>query len=319
MRCAPRCGRPKRSSRAWAPCARRPGWPTGHEYVLRPATRAGSPGTSTSCAWLPGLAHRARVRRALGFPGWHTGHQYVVRPPIVARARPVRQRGHAPSRRRSGMRSPVCAPPLRIADRTAARSARRSPSSCSADSSPAGSRGESRARHRISSASRLPIPAITPWSSSRAFNGAVPRPTRARNVSRPTSAASGPTWAKSGSSSARPSRRLSCSASRPPPANSIAKRSQLPGAGGASTSIRPDIPRCSPSTGPVDSTQRNLPRRCVRTSAWLIRAPAISPGACGRQTYVSRSSTATTSRPSTRSICCRARSASGSSGMRRGG
>ena len=98
------------------------------------------------------------------------------------------------------MKWPVWAPPLRIASRMAARTERRRWSSSSVDSSPAARRGLRRARQRISSASRLPTPEITPWSSSRAFSGAVPRPTRLRNSSRPTSAASGPTCEKSGSS-----------------------------------------------------------------------------------------------------------------------
>ena len=49
------------------------------------------------------------------------GHQYVVRPPIVSRAIGVPQRGQAPSRRRCGITSPVCTPPL--ADRRAGRGA----------------------------------------------------------------------------------------------------------------------------------------------------------------------------------------------------
>ena len=226
----------------------------------------------------------SRTQANTAHPGWHAGHQYVVRPPTTPRAIAPPQRGQSPPSRRSSITEPVCTPPSRIADRTAARSSRRSRSSSSSDSSPATRCGESRARQRPSSASRLPIPAIAPWSSSRALSGTVPRPTRLRNVSRPTSAASGPTWEKSGSSTARPSRRLSCSARRPPSANAIANRSQPFGAGGASISIRPDMPRCRPSTGPVDSTQRNLPRRCARSSRCPARAASISPGACGRQT-----------------------------------
>ena len=79
-------------------------------------------------------------------------------------------------------------------------------------------------------ASRRPAgcrrPAIERWSSSRAFSAIDPRPTRSRNMSRETTAASGPTWSKSGLISARPSRRLSCSAIRLPSANSSTKRSQ---------------------------------------------------------------------------------------------
>ena len=98
--------------------------------------------------------------------GWHSGHQYVVRPPTTPRSSGVPQRGQCPSRRRSPITSPVWTPPCRIAERVAARSWRRSRSSSSSDSDPAGRRGESRARQSVSSASRLPTPAITRWSSS---------------------------------------------------------------------------------------------------------------------------------------------------------
>ena len=67
------------------------------------------------------------------------------------------------------MSSPVCTPPLRIALRVAARSTRRRWSSSASPRLPAAPRGESRACHSVSSASRLPTPAIDRWSSSRAF------------------------------------------------------------------------------------------------------------------------------------------------------
>ena len=150
---------------------------------------------------------------------------------------------------------------------------------------PAGRRGDSRARQRVSSASRLPTPAITPWSSSRALSGAVPRPTRARKAARETSAASGPTCEKSGAMSARPSRRLSRSASRPPSANSSENRSQCRGAGGSSTTIRPAIPRCRPSSGPrrLDpeelaapvAAQQPLPDQRRRDLARRVRAADV--------------------------------------------
>src|SRR3954452_18837133 len=127
---------------------------------------------------------------------------------MVLRSSGVPQRGHTPPRPRAGMKRPVCTPPLRIASRVAARSWRRSASSSWTDNSPATRRGESRARHSVSSASRLPTPAITPWSSRRALTAVLPRPTRSRKTSRPTSAASGPMWEKSGATTARPRRRL---------------------------------------------------------------------------------------------------------------
>ena len=39
---------------------------------------------------------------------------------------------------------------------------------------------------------------------------------------------------------------------------------------------------------PSVSTHRNFPRRCALVSRRPTSAAAISPGACGRQTYVSR-------------------------------
>src|SRR4051812_22077577 len=76
------------------------------------------------------------------------------------------------------------------------------------------------------------------------------------------------------------------------------------------------MPRCSPSTGPPSvSIHMDLPCRCAATSRRPTSAAAISPGAWGRQTYVSESSTATISRRSARSsMRARARSTSGSSG-----
>ena len=98
----------------------------------------------------------------------------------------------------------------------AARSVRRRASSSSVLSSPAGRRGCSRACQRISSASRLPTPAIAFWSSSRALIGVVPAPdARAERVAGDRRRRPGRRGVKSGSITARPSRRLSRSASRP--------------------------------------------------------------------------------------------------------
>ena len=171
------------------------------------------------------------------------------------------------------MNVPVWTPPLRIASRVAARSTRRRWSSSSSVSVPAGVRGFSRAAR----ASRRRAGCRRPRSSllveqARLERRIVPRPTRSRKTSRETSAASGPTWAKSGSITARPSRRLSRSASRPPSAKS--QREAVPaGCGSSSITIRPAIPRCSPSSGPPSvSAHRNLPRRRAFVSRWPVSA-----------------------------------------------
>ena len=92
-------------------------------------------------------------------------------------------------------------------------------------------------------------PRSRPDPCSRALIGAPEREIRLRNSSRETSAASGPMWEKSGSRSARPRRRLSFSASRPPSANSSAKRSQR--SGGSSIAIRPAMPEVQSQRRPV--------------------------------------------------------------------
>ena len=123
----------------------------------------------------------------------------------------------------------------------------------------------------------------------RAFSGAVPRPTRARNASRPTSAASGPTPVRSGSRRTRPSRRLSRSASIPPSSKRIVKRSHFgpsaprtrSPAAESSTTIRPAMPRWMPRSGPSPSsvsTHIDFPRRSAFVSVRPTRASEISPG-----------------------------------------
>ena len=217
-----------------------------------------------------GLAGRAPPRRAAADGRAPRG----VRQRGQARPPAVRDRSPRCARRRCGSRR---APP-----RARPAAGRRAPRSTA---SPAGRWGARRARQRISSARRLPTPEIAPWSSSRALIGAVPRPMRARNVARSTSAASGPTWLKSGFSTARPSLRRSRSAKRPPSSNSTVKRSQSGFSCGASRAIDPAIPRCRPRVGPSSvSSHRNLPRRCALANRWPTSAEAISPGWCGRQT-----------------------------------
>ena len=195
--------------------------------------------------------------------------------------------GSARRARGAGSGRPVWAPPLRIASRS--RRADRAPQRVELrgrERRPPGVAGSCGARQRISSASRLPTPAITPWSSSRALTGAPPRPKRTRNVVAVDLGGVGAD-VREVRVRARRGRGGACRAApcRPPSANSSAKRSQSRGASASSTTMRPAIPRCRPSSGPPSvSTHRNLPRRCVAVSRWPTSAAAISPGACGRQT-----------------------------------
>ena len=157
------------------------------------------------------------------------------------------QRGQWPVADRCSMTSPVCTPPLRIAARVAFLSDECSAVSVSWSRVSTRRRGSSEACHSVSSASRLPTPAITDWSSSRALTGAVPRPTRSRNSATPTSAASGPSRVRSGSSRTRPRRRLSKSRSSPPSAKRRVKRSQA-GSRSGDVAVVPRT-RSPPSTG----------------------------------------------------------------------
>ena len=80
-------------------------------------------GRATPCVSAASRGRRPRSPADRRSSGWQAGHQYVVRPPIVARASAVPQRGQLPPRRRWGMSSPVCTPP--VADRVARRGAQR--------------------------------------------------------------------------------------------------------------------------------------------------------------------------------------------------
>ena len=190
---------------------------------------------------------RAAARRQAP-DGWQVGHQNVVRPPIVARSSVVPQRGQAAPRLRKGMN--VAGVHAALADRGArglaqlaaqvvellARSARPRPAAARAWPATA-SRRRAGCRRRRSSPDRAAAP------SARSSRGRRARGTRrARPRRRP-----GPTWVKSGSITARPRRRLSRSAIRPPSANSSTKRSQP--IGSSSSTIRPAIPRCRPEIG----------------------------------------------------------------------
>ena len=84
------------------------------------------------------------------------------------------------------------------------------------------------------------------------------------------------------------------------------------------TTIRPLMPRWMPEDRPVATEVSHhmlLPRRRAAVSRRPTSASRISPGACGRQTQVSESSTSAISRSSApASITARALSTSGSSG-----
>ena len=107
------------------------------------------------------VAGSSLSHRTARFHSCSTGHHQVVRPPTVARVSSAPQRGQWRPALRKSIMVPVCDPPLSIADRTASCTA-----SCKIVNSvrlrsPLGRRGEIRACQRISSASRLPTPAIT--------------------------------------------------------------------------------------------------------------------------------------------------------------
>ena len=222
-----------------------------------------------------------------------------------------------PSRPRAAMNRPVWAPPLRIAERTADRSSRRSRSSSSVGELEVMRVGAMRACHRAWSASRLPTPEITRWLSSRALTGERPAPTRARNSAaadvRGVGAYVGEVRVEHRAPQAAPVAQGKAAAileldREPVPARVRARLVQRDRSG------HPEMQ--AQSTGPSSvSSHRNFPRRCALTNRWPTSAAAISPGGCGRHTYVSRSSTAMIRRPSTVSSRWRARSASGSSGM----
>ena len=239
-----------------------------HRDVLRGGGRRGARGGRARPRRRASGPDPARRAPRSGQPGWQTGHQYVVRPPIVAArqprpaARAVPVARAAPGSRRPCARrrggSPSGSP--RAARGAAGRAPRRV-------SSPAARRGESRARQSVSSASRLPTPASARWSSSRALIGAVPRPTpRAERVAADLGRVRADVREVGLEQRAAEPALV---AQREPAAVGERRARSGPssrGAGGSSTSIRPAMPRCSPSTGPLVSTQRNLPRRCARSS-----------------------------------------------------
>ena len=240
------------------------------------------------------------------------------RRPCRARAA-SRSAGSVPSRPRAFTKRPVWTPPSRTASAIALRRCRCRRSSSSRSSSPGGRFGDSWARHSTSSASRLPMPATCSWSSSCAFSGAVPRPTRSRNSAGLMSAASGPTCVKSGSRTARPRRRLSCSARRPPVLELDREPVPVVRSG---LSVDDDLARpCrGAARAPGPRRRPSPPRGTCRAAA---RAVSVRPGAGPRRAHPARAGgrrrcrrrrPPAIVRPSAFSICSRARSASGSSG-----
>ena len=200
-------------------------------------------------------------------------------------------------------------------------------------------RGSSRPCHSVSSTSRLPTPARTDWSSRRALTGAVPRPTRSRNsrrrsrrrrdrarevgvephpaqpplVEQPHSAA-----VVEGQREPEPRGLGSADLGRRA-AHRVA--ALAPGLGPSVTTIRPPMPRWIPRTGlAVRERARGVaPHRLAapvgRGQPAPDQASRISPGACGRHTQLSVSSTSAIRRSSAAaSITGRANSTSGSSG-----
>ena len=260
---------------------------------------------------------RGALRRARdGRHAWHTGHQYVVRPPTVARSSAVPHRGHRPPRTRCGFSRPVCAPPPAIASRSAARTERRSPSS-SLDRQLVGGppriepgAPQDLVRQQVPDAGdhalieqarlhrRTAAPEAHPERVASHLRGVRPDVREVRLEHRPAEPA---LVAQRHPAAVRELERE---------AVPVARRGRLVDHDPARhAEVQPEV---RPAVG---LRPQELPAPVGRVSRRPTSAAAISPGACGRQTYVSRSSTATISRPSTRSSCCRARSASGSSGI----
>ena len=150
------------------------------------------------------------------------------------------------------------------------------------------------------------------------MSGALPRPTRSRNSAREISAASGPMCGEVGLDHGR-GRAAACRAARAGRRRRSRSRSGPSGAAPArsSTTIRPAIPRCRPSSGPPSSvsTHRNLPRRCARQPRPDERggdlARRVRPADVGVAVVDGRRSRGRARARSAR----RARSASGSSGI----
>ena len=151
--------------------------------------------------------------------------------------------------------------PAQVVELVLAQRARGAPPECS------------RARHSVSSARRLPTPAMELWSSSRAFSAIEPRPIRFRNTSRETSNASG--RCATSPVRSRPAPAAACRAARAGrrPRTRATKRSQLLRPGGSSTTIRPAIPRCRPRSGPPSVSARGTCRAGGRRSAGDRSAP----------------------------------------------
>ena len=206
--------------------------------------RAGSSGTRTSC----------------GRRSWPA-------------ASVVPQRGQRRPRLRSGMKSPVCTPPLRIADaRGRPQDAAQVVELLDGQLARRAARGDPGLPERLVG-EQVADPRDRALVEQPRLHRHRARARPARGSGPATSAASGPTCAKSGLDDARPSRRLSRNASRPPSAK-LERRS------GPSCS-RPRARR--PRSGrPCPGAARDRARRRRSRPTGTSRAGSPS-SACGRR------------------------------------
>ena len=253
----------------------------------------------------------ALVRLARGAPVRGAPADRVPREQrLAARARAaLLPRGHEAPGVHAAVADRVRGPPraARAAGGRARRPTARPPAAAGSASRATASRRRAGCRRRRSRPGRAAAPSAA----------ATPRPTRSRKTSRPTSAASGPTWEKSGSISARPSRRLSRSAIRPPSANSSAKRSQLPR---RRLLVDRDPARHAEVQAEVRAAVVGLDPQELPAPVRLGQPPADERrGDLARGVGAADVGVAVVDRDDlatrTRSICCLARSASGSSGI----
>ena len=173
-----------------------------------------------------------------------------VRPPRRSAGRSRRARG------RDEVAGVGAAAAIASARRATRRRGRAPPKSESA-----GRRGSSRACQRISSASRLPTPAIADWSISRAFSGARLPPIRARNSGRDLGGVRA--QAREVGLEHRPSEPTRV-AQREPASVLELESEAVPVVGRrlAVDHVDLDMPRCSPRVGPSSvSIHIVLPRR----------------------------------------------------------
>ena len=200
-----------------------------------------------------------------------------MRPPIVRRCSGAPSRGQVAPRTRATWRSPVWLPPRLVSRRIVRRSvAVQTRRPRRAASERPGRAGSSPARHRISSASRLPIPATWLWSSSHALSGRpAARRGRRGGPAAVTASASVPRCAVSGSSCTPPRRRGSTSSQRRRRRRSAGRSGSRPGRRGRSSTRAARSGRCrrragdrssrtgGRGSGPSVSSSSSLPMRRV--------------------------------------------------------